>query len=100
MSDPDVRPETMRNAAGAFAKESPALSEALNRLRSTLDGLGEPWGNDDPGKAFSKEYKPNADALMNAISILAQGLGSIGDGLGMMANNYHGSDAASTIPGS
>ncbi|MGH3701859.1 MAG: WXG100 family type VII secretion target [Pseudonocardiaceae bacterium] len=99
MSDPDVRPQTMRNAAGAFAKEGPALSEALNRLRSTLDGLGEPWGDDDPGNAFGKDYKPNAEALMNAISTLVQGVSSIGDGLGAMTDNYHGSDAASTIPG-
>lgn len=100
MSDLDVGSETMRTAAAAFAKESPNLDAALKRLRSTLDGLGEPWGDDEPGRAFGKDYKPNAEALMNAIGTLAQGLISISGGLNRMGVNYDGSDTASTIPGS
>lgn len=102
MPEPDlnVRSQTMRTAAGAFAREGPPLDAALNRLRSALDGLGEPWGDDDPGRAFGKDYKPNAEALMNAITNLAVGLTSISDGLNRMGDNYDGSDTASTIPGS
>ncbi|MGH4008787.1 MAG: WXG100 family type VII secretion target [Pseudonocardiaceae bacterium] len=95
-----VRSHTMRTAAGAFAREGPALSEALTRLRSALDGLGEPWGDDDPGTSFGSGYKPNAQALMNALGTLVEGLTTTGEGLGRMASNYDGSDAASTIPGS
>ncbi|MGH3855237.1 MAG: WXG100 family type VII secretion target [Pseudonocardiaceae bacterium] len=100
MSDMDVVSQTMRTAAAAFAKESPGLSDVVKRLRSTLDGLGEPWGNDDPGNRFGQDYKPNAESLMTAMATLSTALSSIGDGLGRMASNYDGSDVASTIPGS
>jgi uncharacterized protein YukE len=96
----DVRPETLRSAGAAFVRESPALADALERLRSTLDGLGEPWGDDDPGTSFGKGYKPNAEALINALGTLVQGFATTGEGLGRMGSNYDGSDAASTIPGS
>jgi uncharacterized protein YukE len=98
--DLDVRSQTMRTAATTFASEGPALSGALTKLRNTLDGLGEPWGDDDPGHAFGKDYKPNAEALLTALSSLAVGLTSISDGLNRMGGNYDGSDEASTIPGS
>jgi uncharacterized protein YukE len=96
----DVRPETLRAAGAAFVRESPALKDAVERLRSTLDGLGEPWGDDDPGASFGKGYKPNAQALMNALGALVEGLDTTGKGLGRMGGNYDGSDTASTIPGS
>lgn len=96
----DVRPETLPTAGAAFVRESPALQDALNRLRSTLDGLGEPWGDDEPGTSFGREYKPNAQALMNALGTLVEGLATTGEGLGRMGANYDGSDAASTISGS
>ncbi|MGH8902484.1 MAG: WXG100 family type VII secretion target [Egibacteraceae bacterium] len=95
----DVGSETLRTAGAAFVKESPPLEDALDRLRSTLDGLGEPWGDDDPGTSFGKGYKPNAQALMNALGTLVKGLATTGEGLGRMGGNYDGSDAASTIPG-
>lgn len=96
----DVRSEMLRTAGAAFVRESPALKDALERLRSTLDGLGEPWGDDEPGISFGKGYKPNAQALMNALGTLVEGLATTGEGLGRMGGNYDGSDAASTIPGS
>lgn len=96
----DVRSETLRSAGAAFVRESPALDDAVQRLRSALDGLGEPWGDDEPGTSFGKGYKPNAQALVNALGALVQGLATTGEGLGRMGINYDGSDAASTIPGS
>lgn len=96
----DVKSETLRTAGAAFVKESPALGDALGRLRSTLHGLGEPWGDDDPGTSFGNGYKRNAQALMNALDTLVKGLATTGKGLGRMGSNYDGSDAASTIPGS
>lgn len=96
----DVGSEILRTAGAAFVMESPALKDALDQLRSTLDGLGEPWGDDEPGTSFGKGYKPNAQALMSALGTLVEGLATTGEGLGRMGSNYDGSDAASTIPGS
>ncbi len=96
----EVRPETLRSGAAEFAKSSPDVEDALTTLRSTLAGLGQPWGDDDPGRAFAKGYEPNARALMDAIATMAEGLFTMGEGLAAMAGRYDRSDAASAIPGS
>lgn len=95
----DVLPSTLRSTAGSFSRESSSLADELAALRSALSGLGEPWGGDDPGRAFASQYQPNAQALLGNIAVLAEGLGTIRDGLLEMADNYRGSDDASAIPG-
>ena len=95
----EVEPETLRSGAAAFARTAPDVEDALNRLRSQLSALGRPWGDDEPGRAFAKEYEPNARALMDAIATLAEGTASMGRGLATMAGRYERSDSASAIPG-
>ncbi len=96
----DVEPETLRSGAAAFARTAPDIEDALTRLRSQLSALGEPWGDDEPGRAFAKGYEPNARALMEAIATLSEGTTSMGQGLAAMADRYERGDAASAIPGS
>lgn len=96
----DVRPADLRGAAGSFRREEGALEGHLEALRSGLSALGEPWGDDDPGRSFGSNYQPSATALLANIGVVAEGLGSIRDGLLEMAEHYRGSDGASEIPGS
>ncbi len=93
-----IKPETLRGAAGSWRREGQTLEEELNRLRSRLEGLGEPWGNDDPGRSFAASYVPNANTLFESIAAISAGLGKLADGLVLMASNYDGSDQASHIP--
>lgn len=96
----DVRPADLRGCAGSFRREEGALEGHLETLRNGLSALGEPWGDDDPGRSFGSNYQPSATALLTNIGVIAEGLGSISDGLLEMAEHYQGSDAASEVSGS
>lgn len=93
----DVQPDTLRDAASTWRREAPEVAGALNRLRTRLDGLGEPWGGDEPGRAFGAQYQPNARKLMGAIEKLADGLGNVADGLDLMATRYERAEEASRV---
>ncbi|MFD8457052.1 hypothetical protein ACFV27_11490 [Streptomyces antimycoticus] len=55
----DIKVADIKSVAPTFHHQSVKLSEALTKLITTLDGYGEPWGDDKPGKDFGKQYKPN-----------------------------------------
>lgn len=93
--DFDVEPASIRDAASTWRSEAPRLADSAERLRSRLDGLGEPWGNDEPGRAFASQYDPNARELLATIERLAGGLGNVAAGLDAMADRYERADDAS-----
>lgn len=99
MSGFEVEPASFSEAGSGFDTLSTDLTTALESLRGSLAGAGEPWGDDDPGQAFAGGYEPNARTLLDSVAALADGLQATGRGLVRMGGNYGEGEQASTIPG-
>lgn len=84
----DISTDDLRSTAPAFAAQSDALRQAAARLKSTLDGLGSPWGDDKQGKKFEAAYGPNVTKIEHVVGILVQGLASIHEAMADMADNH------------
>ncbi|MFI7101455.1 WXG100 family type VII secretion target [Streptomyces sp. NPDC050161] len=84
----DINTEDVQAAAPVFAAQSRELDEALRKLKSSLDSLGSPWGNDDSGKEFHAAYAPKRADIEKAVGVLVRGLSSIHAGLKDMADGH------------
>jgi hypothetical protein len=80
-----MQPEQIQLAAGRFTETGNDLLTTLTRTRRALDALGTPWGEDDPGKAFARDYLPDASNTVEVIGLLAGALSGIATGLHQMA---------------
>ncbi|MFE9389075.1 hypothetical protein [Streptomyces sp. NPDC006784] len=78
----------LKLAAPVFGKQSRKLSRALTTLITTLDGLGEPWGDDPTGENFAKDYKSYQRSLEEAAGVLVLGLVSIHEALDDMKDGH------------
>ncbi|MEU3190851.1 hypothetical protein ABZ686_09455 [Streptomyces sp. NPDC006992] len=83
----------LKLAAPVFGKQSKKLSRALTTLVTTLDGLGEPWG-DDAGAQFEEKYKANQRALESAAGTLVLGLVSIHEAIDDLKDGHVDNDEA------
>lgn len=92
-----IHPDEITAQAPTFATESDALSNALHRLQSSLDGLGQPWGQDKQGNQFGSAYTPQRDAVLKALGTLVTGLNSIHEGLSSHAANHAETDAHNEV---
>ncbi|MEU5835240.1 hypothetical protein ABZ820_16400 [Streptomyces diacarni] len=78
----------LKLAAPVFGEQSRKLSRALTTLITTLDGLGEPWGDDPSGKNFAKDYQANQRSIEGSAGILVLGLVSIHEALDDMKDGH------------
>ncbi|MEU7040451.1 hypothetical protein AB0A77_05250 [Streptomyces varsoviensis] len=90
----NIKTADVKSAAPVFRKQGKKLSDALKLLVTTLDGYGEPWGDDKPGKEFGKKYSPNQKQLERAAGIAVLGLVSIHEALDDMADGHVDNDEA------
>ncbi|WP_262700079.1 MULTISPECIES: hypothetical protein [Streptomyces] len=88
----DIKVADIKSVAPTFHHQAVKLSEALTTLISTLDGYGEPWGDDKPGKDFGEQYKPNQKHVESAAGILVLGLTSIYEAMNDMADGHVDND--------
>ncbi|MEV0275318.1 hypothetical protein AB0I22_02885 [Streptomyces sp. NPDC050610] len=88
----NIKTADIKSAAPVFRKQGEKLSDALKLLITTLDGYDEPWGDDKPGKEFSKQYVPNQKKLEQATGIAVLGLVSIHEALDDMADGHVDND--------
>jgi uncharacterized protein YukE len=84
----DISTDDLRSSAPTFARESDRLRDAAAALKSTLDGLASPWGDDKQGKEFEAAYGPNRAKIEHAVGILVQGLASVHTAMADMADNH------------
>ncbi|MEV5509360.1 WXG100 family type VII secretion target [Streptomyces orinoci] len=91
-ADLHIRAADLKASAPTFHEQSKALHDAAATLKSTLDGLGSPWGDDDPGKKFHDSYGPGKTSIDKAVDILVQGLQSISVAMTTMAEGHAGND--------
>jgi hypothetical protein len=87
-------PQSLRSAGEAFHGIGTDFGAAAGRLKSTLDGLGKPWGDDSTGEIVSMVYDPIKDGMDDSMPHLATVLATMGLSLGTMADNYQQSDDA------
>ncbi|GAU65241.1 hypothetical protein SSP35_01_05790 [Streptomyces sp. NBRC 110611] len=71
------------------------MAKAAEKLKHSLDGLGEPWGNDEQGKKFEGVYSPHRTQIERATRALVKGLESIHKSMKDMADNHEGTDHSS-----
>ncbi|GLV75182.1 hypothetical protein ACH4VS_09980 [Streptomyces hygroscopicus] len=88
----DIKVADIKSVAPTFHHQAVKLSEALTTLVTALDGYGEPWGDDKPGKDFAKQYKPNQKHIESAAGILVLGLTSIHEAMNDMADGHVDND--------
>ena len=79
-------------AAPVFGEQSRKLSRALTTLITTLDGLGEPWGDAPSGEKFAEAYKPNQKNIERAAGVLTLGLVSVHEALDDMKDGHVDND--------
>jgi uncharacterized protein YukE len=93
--------ETLRNAQPGFTVLQTILRSAVRTLDSDLDRAGDCWGGDDTGAEFAKAYVPAVTSVRAALADLAAAIGSVGDAIGLVAQNVDASDgrAVSRIGG-
>jgi hypothetical protein len=67
-----VNPQQALDGAGQLAVHGDALESRWHTLRARIDSLNamQPWGNDEPGKQFNKNYlageHPPATSVLDA----------------------------------
>ncbi|MFE3885319.1 WXG100 family type VII secretion target [Streptomyces lydicus] len=91
----DVDTDQLKNIAAKFHRESAALAKAAEKLKHSLDGLGEPWGNDEQGNKFAGVYNPHRTEIERATQALVKGLESIRKSMKDMADNHEDADHSS-----
>jgi hypothetical protein len=62
-------------AGAGIAASAEQVDGNLNALRSTLDALGVPWGDDELGEPFGSEYRSIVGQAFAAISSYRDQLG-------------------------
>jgi len=84
-----VDPELLRQAATKTQGVSDRISNALTTLKSSTDGLGTPWGDDEYGKQFA-DGKAN-NGYLAALSTLHNIVSGLVDHSGSHAEGQHSS---------
>lgn len=95
----EVRPATLRAAAGGVEGTADRFAGAVADLRAALAGVGDCWGGDEPGDAFGDSYEPASRNLLSHLGALVEGMASIGPGLRSMTEDFDAAEGASTIGG-
>lgn len=83
-----VDPEGLAKNAPNVRAFSGQLRGVVTRLQSGLASLGECWGDDPMGKAFSSQYLIPRDEMLSGLADAADVLDSTADGLETMAKGF------------
>ncbi|WP_433684953.1 hypothetical protein [Nocardia sp. CA-119907] len=82
----------LRELAPHFDHIGADVLKAVEQLRDTLAQQGEPWGDDDAGRAFADSYIPERQRTMSDLASLVQVLQQSGSDLHQLAANFENSD--------
>jgi uncharacterized protein YukE len=83
-----VQPETLRDAGRELSAAGDRLNEQWTALKSTVDGMGQPWGGDDIGMIIGESYTAIQDQADESFSGAAEDLAAFGEKLAAMADNH------------
>ena len=65
---------------------------ASSTLFTTLDGLGEPWGDDETGLRFAEAYVPARDKVFETLRDLDDGFFKLQSNIFLTADNYESTE--------
>ncbi|MFB7665755.1 hypothetical protein ACFC1R_17685 [Kitasatospora sp. NPDC056138] len=87
-----INPWEVRGEGREFEQLSNDFARAALALEQGMAGLGTPWGKDEPGSGFGKEYGEAQPGLLSGLNGLADRLAGIGTGLHTMADQSEGTE--------
>jgi hypothetical protein len=102
----DGNPDDVTATGARLKAQAAALgaqAQALLQEIKTLDG-GEPWGHDEPGREFAKQYNqvpaggttPFSESLKDELAKAGELLSKVGDAIMLAMVNYQGTDSANS----
>jgi len=83
-----IHPEQLNAVSGRFSEVGRDLAEVIRQDGERLDDFGDPWGDDEEGKLFARQYLSAAELGMRALMMLAISVPQIGVGLSQMGSTY------------
>jgi uncharacterized protein YukE len=84
----EVNPEGLAVPASNMRELGSRLDALLKHMESTLDGLGQPWGEDKTGKGFLKQYNPAREQVLEGLQSMAESVFGVADGLDTMRKGF------------
>ncbi|WP_280276752.1 WXG100 family type VII secretion target [Nocardia wallacei] len=89
-----VDPDRLLDDAPRFDSIGSDLAAVVRKLRAALSEEGEPWGNDDAGRAFAEAYVPEYKRTMDELNLLVEAVRQAGTDLRHLAENFDNQDRA------
>lgn len=83
---------TLARHAGEFADHAEHAGRIARDLNQSLDGLGEPWGDDEVGQSFASVYSGPAQETRTGMDAASGHLTEMGTRLRAMATAYRDVD--------
>lgn len=90
----NVDPAQLATHAAQFDGLADRAGRIHADLRTTLDSLGTPWGDDDAGRSFAGVHAAPADETLGLLDALPGKLGDVGTRFVAAARTYE--DAETT----
>ena len=84
----EVNPDGLAAPASNMRSLGSRLDALLKHMESTLDGLGQPWGEDKNGKEFLKQYNPAREQVLEGLQSMAESVYGVADGLDTMRKGF------------
>ncbi|WP_173140183.1 WXG100 family type VII secretion target [Kibdelosporangium persicum] len=90
-----INPDGVRGGAARLDGVGANFTEDAAALKSKLQAEGQPWGDDESGQNFAKDYVPAADAVSKAVGDVAAALIQIAKNLKTQADAQQQTDKSS-----
>jgi hypothetical protein len=92
MSDMEIDAAGMRRSGGDLKAAAQRLEAAWNEHERQVQGMGEPWGNDDIGQLIGISYLVIHEIAQETFNSVIDGMKDHGEGAHAMADTYQDSD--------
>lgn len=83
-----VDPDQLASHAGQFDGLAERAGQIHGELRTTLESLGSPWGEDDAGQSFAEVHSGPAAETLSRLGALPDQLGDVGTRFVAAAHTY------------
>jgi hypothetical protein len=83
----DIDHAELQQAARAFVAEGQDLAAMVNTLLGKIDGLGDIYGDDDPGRQAKQAFTRAREEVVGCSGALCAAYGAVGTNLALMSGN-------------
>lgn len=92
-----VGPNGAAGIAGELAAVADQVAAMYARLTEDLAALGEPWGDDDRGRAFAKTYVPKSRRTLAAGQALVDNMRALSAEIAAAEREFEARDETSAV---